>query len=151
MELVTTSNISTKKTRFSEEELVENIEKLKNNIPEHLKEFIVEQDTTHYQPVDHAVWRYSLRQLKNFLSKNAHECYLDGLEKTGITVEEIPSIDNMCKKLQEFGWSAVPVSGFIPPAAFMEMQSERYSNKFASFLFPTGCMEFKTVERIFEN
>lgn len=123
MELQTTSVTSTKTTLSYEEILVENIEKLKKSIPDHLKEFIVEQDTTQYQPIDHAVWRYILRQLKNFLSTNAHECYLDGLDKTGITVEEIPSIDSMCKKLQEFGWSAVPVSGFIPPAAFMEMQS----------------------------
>ncbi len=123
MEFMTTSNISTKKTPFSEEIPVENIEKIKKNIPDHLKEFIVEQDTTQYQPIDHAAWRYSLRQLKNFLTQNAHECYLDGLEKTGITVDEIPSIDRICKKLRDFGWSAVPVSGFIPPAAFMEMQS----------------------------
>ncbi len=124
MELRTTSNTSTEKTLFSEEEtLNNNIEKVKDSIPDHLKEFIVEQDTTDYQPLDHAVWRYSLRQLKNFLSKNAHSCYLDGLEKTGITVESIPNIEQICKKLQEFGWAAVPVSGFIPPAAFMELQS----------------------------
>lgn len=123
MEFVTTSNTWTKKTPFSEDNNVENIERLKQNIPPHLQEFIVEQDTSQYQPMDHAAWRFSLRQLKNFLTEHAHECYLDGLEKTGITVEEIPSIDSMCKKLQEFGWSAVPVSGFIPPAAFMEMQS----------------------------
>ncbi len=123
MEFVTTSSISTKRTPFYEELPVENIEKLKQTIPDHLKEFIVEQDTTQYQPIDHAVWRYTLRQLKNFLSVNAHDCYLDGLQKTGITVDEIPSIDSICKKLKEFGWSAVPVSGFIPPAAFMEMQS----------------------------
>jgi phenylalanine-4-hydroxylase len=99
------------------------IASIKESIPEHLQEFVVEQDTKAYTPVEHASWRYSLRQLKNFLGKNAHHCYLDGLEKTGITVDEIPSIEAMSKKLQEFGWAAVPVSGFIPPAAFMEMQS----------------------------
>lgn len=92
-------------------------------IPDHLKEFIIEQDTAQYQPIDHAVWRYILRQLKNFLSVHAHSCYLEGLEKTGITVEEIPSIESISKKLEKFGWTAAPVSGFIPPAAFMELQS----------------------------
>jgi phenylalanine-4-hydroxylase len=29
----------------------------------------------------------------------------------------------MSQRLSEFGWRAVPVSGFIPPAAFMELQS----------------------------
>lgn len=123
MELETTSPTWTEKTLSSEDVNVETIEKLKASIPDHLKEFIVEQDITNYQPIDHAVWRYILRQLKNYLAKNAHHCYLEGLEKTGITVEEIPSIDTICKKLQNFGWSAVPVSGFIPPAAFMELQS----------------------------
>lgn len=123
MESMITSNTWTKKIPSYEDKFVENIEKLKKSIPSHLNEFIVEQDTTQYTAIDHAAWRYSLRQLKNFLSTHAHDCYLEGLEKTGITVEEIPSIDSICKKLQEFGWSAVPVSGFIPPAAFMEMQS----------------------------
>lgn len=123
MELPTTSSTSTRKTPSSEEHEMQNVEKVKERIPDHLKEFIVDQDTTDYQPIDHSVWRYSLRQLKNFLGKNAHSCYLDGLDKTGITVEQIPSIDQICEKLEKFGWSAVPVSGFIPPAAFMELQS----------------------------
>lgn len=92
-------------------------------LPAHLKKYVVEQHYEKYTPVDQAVWRYALRQLKDFLSKNAHECYVEGLQKTGIEVEQIPHIDHVSKKLQEFGWRALPVSGFIPPAAFMELQS----------------------------
>ena len=95
----------------------------KKNIPDHLREFVTQQDTSQYQPIDQAVWRYILRQLKVFLSAHAHSCYLNGLEKTGITVEEIPNIESIGKKLENFGWTAVPVSGFIPPTAFMELQS----------------------------
>ena len=124
MALETTSSTWIKKTlSYNEEPPVENVRKVIENIPHHLKRFVVEQDYANYTPLDHAVWRYSLRQLKNYLSLHAHEAYLDGLEKTGITIESIPSIDQICAKLQEFGWSAVPVSGFIPPAAFMELQS----------------------------
>ncbi len=93
------------------------------NIPNHLKKYVVDQNYDRYTPIDQATWRYILRQLKDFLSKNAHECYLEGLEKTGISSEEIPKISEMNKKLKNFGWQAVPVSGFIPPAAFMELQS----------------------------
>jgi len=100
-----------------------NVKAVIKNIPDHLKEFVVEQDESQYQPIDQAVWRYTLRQLKNYLINNAHQAYLEGLEKTGITVDSIPRIDNICAKLKEFGWAAVPVSGFIPPAAFMELQS----------------------------
>jgi len=92
-------------------------------IPPHLRQYVVEQDYTRYTAIDQATWRFILRQLKSFLSKNAHHSYVDGLAKTGISVEEIPHIDVMCEKLQDFGWTAVPVSGFIPPAAFMELQS----------------------------
>lgn len=92
-------------------------------LPQHLRKYVVEQHYEKYSPVDQAVWRYILRQLRSFLSVHAHECYLDGLEKTGVEVESIPRIDDISKKLQKFGWRALPVSGFIPPAAFMELQS----------------------------
>nr|WP_295902616.1 aromatic amino acid hydroxylase [uncultured Bdellovibrio sp.] len=92
-------------------------------LPPHLRKYVVEQHYEKYTPVDQAVWRYILRQLKAFLSKHAHECYVEGLQKTGIDIERIPHIDDISKKLQAFGWRALPVSGFIPPAAFMELQS----------------------------
>lgn len=92
-------------------------------IPTHLRQYVVDQDYSRYTPVDQATWRFILRQLKSFLSEHAHEAYLDGLKKTGISINSIPRIEDICEKLQAFGWTAVPVSGFIPPAAFMEMQS----------------------------
>lgn len=92
-------------------------------LPQHLRRYIVEQNYERYTPIDHAVWRYVLRQLKSFLSSTAHECYLEGLEKTGIEIERIPKIEDISAKIEKFGWIALPVSGFIPPAAFMELQS----------------------------
>lgn len=92
-------------------------------LPKHLQKYVVEQNYDQYTPVDHAVWRYILRQLRNFLGQHAHECYLDGLQKTGIEIEKIPRISEISAKLEKFGWQAIPVSGFIPPAAFMELQS----------------------------
>lgn len=94
-----------------------------NQLPEHLKKYIVKQNYECYTSRDQAVWRYCLRQLKNFLKTNAHESYISGLEKTGISTEEIPKISDISEKLEKFGWRALPVSGFIPPAAFMELQS----------------------------
>ncbi|MCB0392619.1 MAG: aromatic amino acid hydroxylase [Bdellovibrionales bacterium] len=95
-------------------------------VPKHLEKYVVEQSYHNYSPEDHAVWRYILKHLTSFLTKNAHPCYMDGIKKTGITIEEIPKIENINKHLQEFGWQAVPVSGFIPPAAFMEFQSQGF-------------------------
>lgn len=92
-------------------------------LPQHLRKYVVTQNYEKYTAVDQAVWRYVLRQLKSYLSKHAHECYTEGLEKTGIDIDKIPRIEDISKKLQNFGWRALPVSGFIPPAAFMELQS----------------------------
>lgn len=92
-------------------------------LPKHLQKYIVEQNYEKYTPVDQAVWRYILRQLKKFLGEHAHQAYLSGLEKTGISTEYIPRIEQVSAKLEKFGWRALPVSGFIPPAAFMELQS----------------------------
>lgn len=94
-----------------------------NNIESHLKKFIVDTSARPYTPRDHAVWRFILRQLKSFLKTNAHPFYVEGLGKTGITIDEIPKIESISQRLTEFGWTAQPVSGFIPPAIFMEMQA----------------------------
>ena len=55
-------------------------------LPVHLQKYIVDQDPNRYTPLEHAVWRYILRQLKSFLSVKDHKSYLEGLEKTGIEV-----------------------------------------------------------------
>tara|TARA_Y100001958_G_C21237689_1_gene564542 strand:- start:934 stop:2646 length:1713 start_codon:yes stop_codon:yes gene_type:complete len=93
------------------------------NLPSHLKKYVASQHFDSYTPEEHATWRYLLRQLKAYLKDTAHPCYLDGLEKTGVREDRIPKISEMDELLQKFGWGAVPVSGFIPPAAFMEFQS----------------------------
>ncbi len=94
-------------------------------LPNHLKQFIVDQNYIAYTPIDHSVWRYVLRQNHRFLIEHAHEIYFEGLEKTGLKIEGIPSIEEMNEILSKIGWGAVSVDGFIPPAAFMEFQQHR--------------------------
>lgn len=94
-----------------------------SRLPLHLKKYIVDQDYQRYTPEDQAVWRFIMRQLKDFLGRHAHASYLEGLERTGISTDRIPSIRQIDEHLEKLGWGAVPVSGFIPPAAFMEFQS----------------------------
>jgi len=90
------------------------------NIPEHLNKYIAHQDTHLYTPIDQAGWRYILGISKYFFEEHAHGHYLEGLKKTGISTERIPLIEEMDACLRKFGWRAVAVSGFIPPAIFME-------------------------------
>lgn len=101
---------------FTQEEVVQ-------TIPAYLRQFVVEQDYSSYTPQDHAVWRYIMRRNVHFLKDIAHDKYLTGLEKTGITLEKIPDINEMNACLYKIGWKAVVVDGFVPPATFMEFQA----------------------------
>lgn len=92
-------------------------------LPAYLKRFVAEQDYDSYTSRDHASWRYIMRQNSAFFSKYAVPIYLEGLEKTGISLERIPRISEMDSCLSEFGWGAVAVEGFIPPAAFLDFQA----------------------------
>nr|WP_315222372.1 aromatic amino acid hydroxylase [uncultured Flavobacterium sp.] len=96
---------------------------LLERLPKHLKQFIKPQDYSDYTPINQAVWRYVMRKNVDYLSKVAHHSYLDGLQKTGIQIDSIPSMYGMNRILTEIGWAAVAVDGFIPPNAFMEFQA----------------------------
>ena len=96
---------------------------LLDRLPKHLRQFIKPQDYSDYTPINQAVWRYVMRKNVNYLSKVAHSSYLEGLKKTGIEVDNIPSMYGMNRILTEIGWAAVAVDGFIPPNAFMEFQA----------------------------
>jgi phenylalanine-4-hydroxylase len=108
-------------------------------VPDYLKPFIAKQDASLYTPMDHASWRFILRASRDFFAKHAHPKYRSGLEETGISAERIPLISEMDEKLKRFGWRAVAVSGFIPPAVFMEFQSLG--------ILPIAC-EMRTIEHL---
>ncbi|MFK7828990.1 MAG: aromatic amino acid hydroxylase [Congregibacter sp.] len=90
----------------------------------HLRPFVRLQDhAAHYTPRDHALWRFLMTALTQSLGQQAHPVYLEGLARTGISLQRIPSIDDMNACLSKIGWRAVVVDGFIPPAIFMEFQA----------------------------
>lgn len=92
-------------------------------LPRHLLSLVIDQPYNDYTAQDHAVWRYVMRQNVKYLPHVAHHSYLDGLRRTGISIESIPHMYGMNRILREIGWAAVAVDGFIPPAAFMEFQA----------------------------
>ena len=100
-------------------EMNEILEKL----PKHLLNLVIDQPYNDYTPLDHALWRYVMRQNVKYLSQVAHGSYLDGLKRTGISLDRIPHMYGMNRILKEIGWAAVAVDGFIPPSAFMEFQA----------------------------
>src|SRR6266404_25051 len=93
------------------------------SLPKHLLQFAVDQRYEEYTSVDHAVWRFIMRQNIFFLKEYAHKVYFQGLLDTGISFERIPRIEEMNQILGTIDWGAVAVDGFIPPAAFMEFQA----------------------------
>jgi len=95
------------------------------HLPLHLRKYIVPQVYEKYTPVDHAVWRYVMRQNYSYLKNVAYYPYIPGLKKAGLTIEKIPSLQEINDALTDIGWGAVTVDGFIPPAAFMEFQAYR--------------------------
>lgn len=92
-------------------------------LPRHLLQFIHPQRYEQYTPIHQATWRYVMQRNVDYLKKVAHDSYLEGLKKTGISIESIPNMYGMNRILKEIGWAAVAVDGFIPPAAFMEFQA----------------------------
>jgi len=105
-----------RKIMFESNEILE-------KLPRHLMDLVIEQPYNEYTAQDHAVWRYVMRQNVRYLSKVAHGSYLDGLKRTGISIDQIPHMYGMNRILKEIGWAAVAVDGFIPPSAFMEFQA----------------------------
>ena len=92
-------------------------------LPKHLHKFIIEQPYSDYTAQNQSVWRYVMRLNIQTLKKIAHNCYINGLDKTGISEENIPEMDGMNRILKDIGWASVAVDGFIPPNAFMEFQA----------------------------
>lgn len=97
---------------------------IRAQLPKHLQQFVANQDyDTRYSAKDQAVWRLVMKQLVKQLKHSAHPVYFDGLNQTGISLDHIPTIDEMNICLARLGWRAIVVDGFIPPQAFMELQS----------------------------
>ncbi|MDC9721937.1 MAG: aromatic amino acid hydroxylase [Urechidicola sp.] len=92
-------------------------------LPKHLHKFIVKQPYGEYTAQNQAVWRYVMRLNIDYLKDTAHDYYLEGLGKAGISIDNIPKMEGMNRILKEIGWAAVSVDGFIPPNAFMEFQA----------------------------
>tara|TARA_B100000073_G_scaffold141776_1_gene116696 strand:- start:3271 stop:5004 length:1734 start_codon:yes stop_codon:yes gene_type:complete len=97
----------------------------RKNLPQRLLHHTVSQDYSIYTNIDQAVWRYIMKISYPFFKNNAHEKYVDGLDLMGISINEIPLVDDMDKKLDNYNWGAVAVKGFIPPIVFMEFLSKK--------------------------
>ncbi|MFV8829908.1 aromatic amino acid hydroxylase [Alkalihalobacterium sp. APHAB7] len=92
-------------------------------VPKHLRKYTIEQNYDSYTAINHAVWRYVMRQNHHTLKDLAHEAYTEGLQASGIYTERIPDVSEMNQCLAPFGWGAATIDGFIPGVAFFEFQA----------------------------
>lgn len=109
------------------------------SLPSYLRKFAAEQKYDKYTAQDHAAWRFIMRQNQAFFSTHAVSVYAEGLKKTGISVDRIPRVSEMDDCLAKFGWGAVAVEGFIPPAAFLDFQ--------ARGVLPIAC-DMRTIKNL---
>lgn len=110
-----------------------------DQLPSYLRSYCSEHDYSKYTARDQAAWRYIMRRSHAFFREHAVDSYKDGFAKSGLRVDRIPHIDEIDKALREFGWGAVPVTGFIAPWAFIEFQARK--------ILPIAC-DMRTVEHI---
>lgn len=90
-------------------------------IPPHIKKYVAEQHYDRYTPINHAVWRYVMRQNHHALKDRAHPAFVEGLRSSGIEMERLPRVSEMNNCLAKIGWGAVIVNGLIPGAVFYEL------------------------------
>ena len=58
------------------------------NIPNHLKQYIVNQNYGRYTIIDHNVWSFIMDISIPFFKKYAHHSYYDGLKKQELALIE---------------------------------------------------------------
>lgn len=96
-----------------------------DKLPASLRSYCSEHDYSKYTARDQAAWRYIMRRSQDFFKDHAVATYQTGFQKSGLRIDRIPHIDDIDKALQEFGWGAVGVTGFIAPWAFIEFQARK--------------------------
>lgn len=92
--------------------------------------FLIQQNYEAYKPEQHAVWAELVRRRRPQIDRYACRAYLEGYEVLGLKDDRLPNLQAVTARLKPLtGWSATPVSGFLPSDAFFEMLDAR--------MFPT--------------
>jgi phenylalanine-4-hydroxylase len=88
--------------------------------------YLIRQDYSAYTQDQHAVWAELAGRVLPALKQHAAQEYLDGLEIIGLEEDRLPNLESISARLApRTGWSATPVSGFLPAPAFFEMLAHR--------------------------
>jgi phenylalanine-4-hydroxylase len=92
--------------------------------------YLIQQQYEEYTPEEHAIWAELVRRRRPQIEAAACREYLEGYSIIGLEDDRLPNLRNISARLKpRTGWSATPVSGFLPGDAFFEMLAAR--------MFPT--------------
>lgn len=84
------------------------------------------QDWTAYTAENHDVWRILYDRRMRTLRDTGSRVFLDGAEAIGLHADRVPDLEDVNERLRRLtGWSAVPVSGFIPADQFFTCLARR--------------------------
>ncbi|MGI9628556.1 MAG: phenylalanine 4-monooxygenase [Longimicrobiales bacterium] len=104
----------------------------KEHSPEHPFEeeghdtFAAVQDHDAYTTEDHEVWSLLFKRRMAQLEANGSRLFLEGAERIGLRADQVPDLREVNGRLSPLtGWSAIPVSGFIPAGTFFGCLAER--------------------------
>ena len=84
-----------------------------------IAEYLIKQEWDAYSAEDHEVWRILYDRRMKTLQDTGSRIFLDGARTIGLGPDQVPDLQDINARLEPFtGWSAVPVSGFIPAHDF---------------------------------
>jgi phenylalanine-4-hydroxylase len=87
---------------------------------------LIEQKYQDYTPDQHAVWTELVSRRRPQVDAHACREYLEGYEIIGLQDDRLPNLRAISDRIgPRTGWSATPVSGFLPGEAFFEMLAAR--------------------------
>ena len=79
-----------------------------------------------YTPEQHAVWATLYARRMATLGATGSRVFLRGIEAIGLRPDAVPDLSEVNARLApRTGWSAVPVTGFLPPRRFFECLARR--------------------------
>ncbi|HEX5831015.1 MAG TPA: phenylalanine 4-monooxygenase [Gemmatimonadaceae bacterium] len=95
-------------------------------LPAPTSPFAVRQDWAAYTPEQHLAWATLYRRRVPVLRATASRVFLSGMAAIGLAADEVPDLDEVnARLLPRTGWSAVPVSGFLPATEFFASLARR--------------------------
>lgn len=82
-------------------------------------QYLTTQDWAAYTPDDHEAWSLLYARRMAALRPTASKVFLQGADAIGLAPDKVPDLAEVNRRLSErTGWSAVPVTGFLPARDF---------------------------------